>query len=61
MESQETDKLKNPADLKPSEALEKLIINEDTEHPPKITGTGFNNPAPREDSLIIKKDEDDQE
>jgi hypothetical protein len=60
MENQDSEKLKNQEDVRPSQALENLVKEKDTENPPKTTGTGANNPVPREESLVIRKKEDGQ-
>ena len=61
MENRDAEQLKNQEDVTPSEALEKLVIEKDTEHAPKTTGTGANNPVQRSESLIIKKEEDQED
>jgi hypothetical protein len=63
MENQNSEKLKNQDDVKPSEALENLVKDEGSENAPKTTGTGSNNPVPRVESLAIKKEDqvDDEE
>ncbi|WP_442591371.1 hypothetical protein ACSBL2_09095 [Pedobacter sp. AW31-3R] len=58
MENQQSSQ-QNQQDVRPSEALEKFVKQEETEHPPKTIGTGSNNPVPTEESLIIKKDEEE--
>lgn len=52
----------NNKDVKPSEELEKLLNVSDeeaTESLPETTGTGGNRPVFNGDSLIIKKEEED--
>jgi hypothetical protein len=61
MENQDSEKLKNQGDVRPSEALENLVKDKDNENPPKTTGTGSNNPVPREESLVIKKEDRDED
>jgi hypothetical protein len=56
MEEQNLENLKNQEDVKPSEALEKIVVSDDKDQVPKTTGTGSNRAVPREDSLIIESD-----
>ncbi|MES2457393.1 MAG: hypothetical protein V4594_17685 [Bacteroidota bacterium] len=59
MEAHNLEDLKNQEDVKPSEALEKIIVSDDNEQAPQTTGTGGNSAVPREDSLIIESDSED--
>lgn len=57
MNEENTKDLHNQDDVKPGSELEKLVNDEHDGHAPVTKGTGANNAVPREDSLIIK-DED---
>jgi hypothetical protein len=57
MENQDSEKLKNQEDVRPSQALENVVKEKDTENPPKTTGTGAKKPVPRKESLVIRKED----
>ena len=60
MENQDNNKLHNQGDVNPSTQLDKLVEKENDQLP-ETTGTGSNRPLATDESLIIKKEENEEE
>lgn len=60
MENQHNTKLHNQGDVNPSTQLDKLVEKENDQLP-ETTGTGSNRPLATDESLIIKKEENEEE
>jgi len=60
MENQDNTKLHNQGDVNPSTQLDKLVEKENDQLP-ETTGTGSNRPLATDESLIIKKEENEEE
>jgi len=60
MENQDNTKLHNQGDVNPSTQLDKMVEKE-KDQLPETTGTGSNRPLATDESLIIKKEENEEE
>jgi len=60
MENQDNNKLHDQGDVNPSTQLDKLVEKENDQLP-ETTGTGSNRPLATDESLIIKKEENEEE
>lgn len=61
MENQENDNRQNQEDVIPGSALDKIVEDPEKENLPGTNGTGSNKPVPTDGSLVIKKDDDEEE
>ncbi|CAM4017222.1 hypothetical protein SAMN06265348_101208 [Pedobacter westerhofensis] len=61
MEDQNSDKLHNQEDVNPTSQLDKLAKDNDAADLPETNGTGSNRPVPTSGSVIVEKEDDEDQ
>lgn len=61
MEDQNSDKLHNQEDVNPTSQLDKLTKDGHADELPETNGTGANRPVPTSGSVIVEKNDDEDQ